>query len=86
MIEFTLNGELKKLDIAVSTPLLWVLRDEFRLTGTKIGCGIGQCGACTVHLDGRAVRACIVLLGALGGGNITTIEGSPDSGLILGLT
>ena len=64
----------------MDTPLLWVLRDELGLTGTKFGCGIGQCGACTVHLDGRAVRTCIMPVSAVGGANVTTIEGLSADG------
>ena len=75
MIEFTLNGEPRQLDVDPTTPLLWVLRDELGLTGTKFGCGIGQCGACTVHLDGKAMRTCILPLSAVAGRDVTTIEG-----------
>jgi aerobic-type carbon monoxide dehydrogenase small subunit (CoxS/CutS family) len=79
MIEFTLNGEPVSLEVEPDTPLLWVLRDEFGLTGTKFGCGIGQCGACTVHLDGEAVRGCLTPVSAIAGRRVTTIEGlSPD--------
>ncbi len=79
MIEFVLNGRPQRVDVDPSTPLLWVLRDELGLTGTKFGCGIGQCGACTVHLDGRAVRTCVLAVSAVAGAKITTIEGlSPD--------
>jgi isoquinoline 1-oxidoreductase subunit alpha len=80
MITLTVNGKEHRLDIEPDTPLLWVLRDELGLTGTKFGCGIAQCGACTVHLDGEAVRSCSIPLAAVAGKNITTIEGlSPDS-------
>ena len=80
MIEFTLNGETTRVDVDPSTPLLWVLRDELGLVGTKFGCGIGQCGACTVHLDGRAVRTCVLQVRAVAGRAVTTIEGlSPDA-------
>ncbi len=79
MIEFTLNGVRQRIEVAPDTPLLWVLRDELGLTGTKFGCGIGQCGACTVHLDGVAARTCIIPVSAVAGANVTTIEGlSPD--------
>ena len=80
MITLTVNGKEHRLDIEPDTPLLWVLRDELGLTGTKFGCGIAQCGACTVHLEGEAVRSCSIPLAAVAGKSITTIEGlSPDS-------
>jgi len=80
MITLTVNGEKHQLDIEPETPLLWVLRDEIGLTGTKFGCGIAQCGACTVHIDGRAMRSCSVPVGGIDGADIVTIEGlSPDS-------
>jgi isoquinoline 1-oxidoreductase subunit alpha len=69
------NGSDKSVDVDPSTPLLWVLRDELRLTGTKFGCGIAQCGACTVHLDGQPVRACVTPLSAVGSRAVVTIEG-----------
>jgi isoquinoline 1-oxidoreductase alpha subunit len=72
---FTLNGAPRVVDVPKDMPLLWILRDELRLTGTKYGCGIAQCGACTVHLDGVAVRACQVQASELEGANIVTIEG-----------
>ena len=75
MIRFRLNDESHEFDGGERTPLLWVLRDHFKLTGTKFGCGIGQCGACTVHVDGRAERACITQIGAIAGRSVTTIEG-----------
>jgi isoquinoline 1-oxidoreductase alpha subunit len=75
MIELTVNGTAYRFDIEPETPLLWVLRDEIGLTGTKFGCGIAQCGACTVHVDGTAVRSCQVPVGSLGAAIITTIEG-----------
>jgi isoquinoline 1-oxidoreductase alpha subunit len=74
MVEFELNGQLRQLSLDPSTPLLWVLRDTFGLNGTKFGCGQGLCGACTVHLDGVAVRSCSVPLGDLSGKSVTTIE------------
>lgn len=75
----TVNGKRKVVEADPQTPLLWVLRDHLDLTGTKYGCGIGQCGACTVILEGNAVRSCQVLLSRAGGKSITTIEGlSPD--------
>jgi isoquinoline 1-oxidoreductase alpha subunit len=75
MITITVNGEQHQLDIEAETPLLWVLRDEIGLTGTKFGCGIAQCGACTVHVDGAAMRSCAVQLGDVADKAITTIEG-----------
>ena len=75
MIEFELNGEPRRVDVEPSMPLLWVLRDELGLTGTKFGCGIGQCGACTIHLDGQAVRGCLTPVSAAAGKSVTTIEG-----------
>ena len=72
---FTLNGDAVTVDVDPETPLLWVLRDELKLTGTKFGCGIAQCGACTVHVDGLTRRACVTPIGSLEGGSITTIEG-----------
>ena len=79
MITLTVNGTKHQLDIERETPLLWVLRDDLGLTGTKFGCGIAEGGCCTVHLDGEAIRACSVPVGAAAGKSITTIEGlSPD--------
>jgi isoquinoline 1-oxidoreductase alpha subunit len=75
MVALMVNGQRHALDIEPETPLLWVLRDELGLTGTKYGCGIAQCGACTVHLDGSPVRSCTVQAGSLAGVRITTIEG-----------
>jgi len=73
------NGETRSFEAEADTPLLWALRDRLDLPGTKYGCGIGVCGACTVHLDGTAVRSCMLTVSALEGGSITTIEGlSPD--------
>ena len=69
------NGTSHDVDVAPDMPLLWVLRDELKLTGTKYGCGIAQCGACTVHIDGQAVRSCQARIGDLDGARITTIEG-----------
>ncbi len=80
MVSITVNGNLHQLDIEDETPLLWVLRDEIGLTGTKYGCGIAQCGACTVHVNGEAMRSCSVPIGTIDGAEITTIEGlSTDS-------
>ena len=75
MIRFTVNGEKHELDIEANTPLLWVLRDTLHLRGTKYACGIGLCGACTVHVEGRAARACVTPLSDVSGKAITTIEG-----------
>ena len=80
MVSITVNGERRQLDVEDETPLLWVLRDEIGLTGTKYGCGIAQCGACTVHVNGEAMRSCSVPIGTVDGAAITTIEGlSADS-------
>jgi len=80
MVSITVNGERRQLDVEDETPLLWVLRDEIGLTGTKYGCGIAQCGACTVHINGEAMRSCSVPIGTIDGAAITTIEGlSADS-------
>jgi isoquinoline 1-oxidoreductase alpha subunit len=74
MINLRINGELKNVDAPADMPLLWVLRDVLGLTGTKFGCGIAQCGACTVHVDGNAVRSCVLPIGSIGERQITTIE------------
>jgi isoquinoline 1-oxidoreductase subunit alpha len=74
MIRLTINGETRRVDADPSTPLLWVLRDSLGLTGTKFGCGMALCGACTVHLDGQATRSCITPVSAAAGRKITTIE------------
>ena len=73
-ITLTINGELKSFDAPSDMPLLWVLRDLLGITGTKFGCGIAQCGACTVHVDGKAVRSCLLAVGTIGNRAITTIE------------
>jgi isoquinoline 1-oxidoreductase subunit alpha len=75
MISLTVNGKSYQFDLEPETPLLWVLRDEIGLTGTKFGCGVAQCGACTVAIDGRAMRSCSAPIGALDGAHIVTIEG-----------
>jgi isoquinoline 1-oxidoreductase subunit alpha len=80
MIAVTINGQRHELDVEPETPLLWVLRDELGLTGTKYGCGIAECGACTVHLNGEAVRSCQVQLSDADGASITTIEGLSSDG------
>ncbi|MEQ8935034.1 MAG: (2Fe-2S)-binding protein [Amphiplicatus sp.] len=74
-ITFEVNGEQRTADVPEDTPLLWVLRDELRLTGTKFGCGVAQCGACTVHLNGQPRRSCITPVGSIEGQQVTTIEG-----------
>lgn len=74
MISLNVNGKTMKVDAAPDTPLLWVLRDSLHMTGTKFGCGIAQCGACTVHLNGEAVRSCITPVSDAAGKKITTIE------------
>jgi isoquinoline 1-oxidoreductase alpha subunit len=73
--EIAINGEAHSVDVDEDTPLLWVLRDSLGLVGTKYGCGIAQCGACTVHLDGAPRRSCQIPLAGVGGANVTTIEG-----------
>lgn len=75
MITLSINGESRALDVDPSTPLLWVIRDYAGLTGTKFGCGIAQCGACTVHVDGKPVRSCVTPASAAVGRRVTTIEG-----------
>lgn len=78
-ISFTVNGEEKTLDVDPKTPLLWALRDTLGLTGTKFGCGMNRCGACTVHVDGEAKRSCVTRVSTVEGKEVTTIEGlSPD--------
>ncbi len=80
MVNIRVNGIPHQLDVEDETPLLWVIREEVGLTGTKYGCGIAACGACTVHVNGEAVRSCVVPLGTIADAEVTTIEGlSPDS-------
>ena len=80
MISLTVNGKPYNVDVAPDMPLLWVIRDVIGLTGTKFGCGLSQCGACTVHLDGNAVRSCSIPASTAAGKKVTTIEGlSPNS-------
>ncbi|MCH9828800.1 MAG: (2Fe-2S)-binding protein [Gammaproteobacteria bacterium] len=80
MIQLTVNGRLQQFDGAADLPLLWYLRDGLGFTGTKFGCGMALCGACTVHLDGVAIRACVTPVSAAAGKQVTTIEGlSPDA-------
>ena len=75
MINITLNGEARQLDVDPDMPLLWALRDDLKMTGTKFGCGVASCGACTVHVDGVPTRSCSTYVGDLDGASITTIEG-----------
>jgi len=75
MISLTINGKTQQVDVDPGTPLLWVVREQVGLTGTKYGCGVAQCGACTVHVDGAAVRSCVMPVSAVAGKKITTIEG-----------
>lgn len=75
MIQINVNGKNFRIEIDPDTPLLWVLRDHLKLTGTKYSCGIGECGACTVHVDGQAVQSCVETIGEVQGQQITTIEG-----------
>lgn len=76
----TINGKNRQVDVAADTPLLWVLRDNLQLAGTKYGCGVAQCGACTVHLDGTATRSCMLPVSVIGTAKITTIEGLSEKG------
>ena len=82
MAQYTLfvNGETKTVEVDPSTPMLWVLRDHLDLVGTKFGCGIAQCGACTIHLNGTAVRSCQLPISAVGNGEVITIEGLSENG------
>lgn len=75
-----INGETRQVDVDPSTPILWVLREHLKLVGTKYGCGIAQCGSCTVHLNGTAVRSCMLTVATVGNQEITTIEGLSESG------
>ena len=79
MVSLQVNGKKYTVDVAPDTPLLWVIRDELKLTGTKFGCGIGECGSCTVHVDGKARRSCVTTVGEVKGKKITTIEGLPKN-------
>jgi isoquinoline 1-oxidoreductase alpha subunit len=79
-VTLTVNGRSRRVSLPPDTPLLWVLRDTLGLTGTKYGCGIGQCGACTVHLGGAAVRACVTPVGSIGARPVVTIEGLSPNG------
>ena len=75
MVRLTINGRTTEVDVDPNTPLLWAIREQVGLTGTKYGCGIAECGACTVHIDGQAVRSCVVPVSAAAGKQVTTIEG-----------
>ncbi len=83
MISVTVNGTTHQIDVDPDTPILWVVRENLQMTGTKFGCGIAQCGACTIHLDGYPIRSCSTPISAADGGTITTIEGlaAPDGSL-----
>ena len=78
MISLEINGKKYEVDVSPDVPLLWVIREYLKLTGTKFGCGIGLCGACTVHVDGKAERSCITQVGSVQGKKIMTIEGLPE--------
>ena len=81
MITLVINGKQETVNVSPDTPLLWVLRDTIGLAGTKFGCGMAMCGACTVHLEGQAVRSCVTPVSAVGGARVTTIEGLSSRGL-----
>jgi isoquinoline 1-oxidoreductase alpha subunit len=78
----TINGKRVKVDVDPTTPLLWVIREQVGLTGTKYGCGVAQCGACTVHMNGEALRSCVMPVSAAEGKNVTTIEGLAQNGVL----
>jgi len=80
MISFTMNGKPASADVVPDTPLLWVIRDTLGMTGTKFGCGISQCGACTVHVNGNPIRSCVTPVSAVAGKKVTTIEGLSENG------
>ena len=82
MASLNINGKIQEVDVDPSTPLLWALREQVGLTGTKYGCGIAQCGSCTVHVDGAAVRSCVTPVAAVQGKKITTIEGLAVNGVL----
>jgi aerobic-type carbon monoxide dehydrogenase small subunit (CoxS/CutS family) len=79
MISLNVNGKNYQVDVSDDTPLLWVIRDHLKLTGTKYSCGIGECGACTVHINGKAIRSCTIPVSEVKGRKITTIEGLPEN-------
>ena len=78
MVSLDINGNMHMVDVGPDIPLLWVIREYLRLTGTKFGCGIGMCGSCTVHINGKAERSCQIQVGDAQGKKITTIEGLPE--------
>jgi isoquinoline 1-oxidoreductase alpha subunit len=80
VVTLTVNGKQQRVEVAPNTPLLWVLREQLNLTGTKFGCGVGLCGSCTVHLNGEATRSCVTPVSAAGGAAVTTIEGLSPAG------
>ncbi len=80
IFNLNINGKSQQVDVDPNTPMLWVLRDQLNLVGTKFGCGIAQCGACTIHLDGDAMRSCQLPVSAVADSKITTIEGLPEAG------
>jgi isoquinoline 1-oxidoreductase subunit alpha len=82
MIRLTINGKTHNVDVDPNTPLLWAIREQVGLTGTKYGCGVAQCGACTVHIDGAPIRSCSIPAGAAAGRKITTIEGLAAGGTL----
>lgn len=82
MLHLTINEKSRDIDVEPDTPLLWVIRETIGMTGTKYGCGIAQCGACTVHIDGVATRSCAVLVGDVVGKKVTTIEGLAENGML----
>jgi isoquinoline 1-oxidoreductase subunit alpha len=79
-ISISVNGKAQQVDAPAEMPLLWLLRDTMGMTGTKFGCGVGLCGACTVHVDGKAAKACVVTVGEVSGKKVTTIEGLSADG------
>ena len=80
MVAFTVNGQHKDVGVSANTPLLWVLREHLKMTGTKFGCGVAACGACTVHIDGKATRSCVTPVSMVQGKSVTTIEGLSADG------
>jgi isoquinoline 1-oxidoreductase alpha subunit len=82
MVSLTINGQTHNVDVEPDTPLLWAIRENVGLTGTKYGCGVAQCGACTVHVDGVAMRSCVTPVSAVDGKRITTIEGLAEKGVL----
>lgn len=79
-LNLNINGKTRQIDVDPATPVLWVLRDHLNLVGTKYGCGIAQCGSCTIHVDGKAVRSCVLPVSQIGNKEITTIEGLSENG------